>query len=66
MYLICGGGKGGGGGGGEVPDTGTLYGDLYVVLRDVNGVPIFDDNGCLQPIAAENGYVAYYDSTDLV
>ena len=63
-----GGGKGGGGGGGggEIPDTGTLYGDLYVILRDVNGVPIFDANGCMQPIAAEDavGEVVIYDSTD--
>jgi len=59
-----GGGKGGGGGGGEVPDTGTLYGDLYVVLRDVNGVPIFDANGCIQPISAvDGGTVEIYDST---
>ena len=61
-----GGGKGGGGGGGEVPDTGTLYGDLYVILRDVNGVPVFDTNGCIQPIAAEDaaGEVVIYDSAD--
>jgi len=61
-----GGGGKGGGGGGEVPDTGTLYGDLYVVLRDVDGVPIFDANGCIQPIAAEDavGEVVIYDSTD--
>ena len=61
-----GGGGGGKGGSGEVPDTGTLYGDLYVILRDVDGVPIFDDNGCLQPIADEDavGEVVVYDSTD--
>ena len=36
--------KGGPPGGGEdppeIPDTGELYGDLYVILRDVNGVPV--------------------------
>ena len=59
-----GGGKGGGGGGGDVPDTGTLYGDLYVILRDVNGVPIFDANGCIQPISAvDGGTLEIYDST---
>jgi len=43
------------GGGGEIPadipDTGELYGDLYVILRDENGVPMLDGNGCIQPIA---------------
>ena len=44
-------GKGPGGGGGEIPDTGELYGDLYVILRDVNGIPILDEYGCIQPIS---------------
>jgi len=48
----------------DIPDTGTLYGDLYVILRDVNGVPVLsepvtlpDENGdpveysCIQPIS---------------
>jgi hypothetical protein len=26
----------------EIPDTGDLYGDLYVILRDEYGVPIWD------------------------
>ena len=52
-----GGGSGTGGGdegtgGGEIPDTGELYGDLYVILRDTQGVPMLDSNGCVQPISA--------------
>lgn len=62
-----GGGNGGGGGGGKggatIPDTGTLYGDLYVILRDEGGVPVLDANGCIQPISAvDNETVAIYDS----
>jgi len=54
----------GGGGSGQIPDTGTLYGDLYVILRDVNGVPIFDEHGCIQPISAvDGGTLKIYDST---
>jgi hypothetical protein len=36
---------------GGVPDDylGDLYGDLYIILRDVNGVPMLDDYGCVQP-----------------
>lgn len=45
------------GGGGEIPDTGELYGDLYVILRDVNGVPMLDSNGCIQPISSVDGSV---------
>ena len=41
------GAKGSGTGGGmENPN----YGDLIVIKRDKNGVPILDDNGCLQPL----------------
>jgi len=47
-------GKGPGGGGEEIPDIGELYGDLYVILRDENGVPMLDeDNGCIQPISGD-------------
>lgn len=46
------GGPGGGGGGGDIPDTGELYGDLYVILRDVGGVPILSTSGCIQPISS--------------
>ncbi len=34
---------------------GTIYGDMYIVLRDANGLPILDANGYVQ--------VMYYDST---
>ena len=34
-------------GGGELPDLG----DLIILYRDANGVPILDDNQCQQPIA---------------
>jgi len=51
------GGKGGGKGEEEettpdIPDTGELYGDLYVILRDEDGVPIFDEHLCIQPISS--------------
>ncbi len=35
-----------------IPDIGELYGDLYVVLRDDDGVPVTDENGCILPIAS--------------
>lgn len=43
------------GGGNEGGDRmkGVLYGDLYVILRDANGVPILNDGGFVQPIAFE-------------
>ncbi len=44
-----------GGGSGDIPDTGTLYGDLYVILRDEWGVPILSAYGCIQPISTMNG-----------
>ena len=36
----------------DIPDFGTLYGDLYVILRDVDGVPILSGDGCIQPISS--------------
>ena len=44
----------------DIPDTGELYGDLYVILRDENGVPILAEyevtdgvytytGSCIQP-----------------
>ena len=45
------GGGGDGGGGGDIPDTGELYGDLYVILRDEQGIPMLDNSGCIQPIS---------------
>ena len=58
-----GGGGGGGGGEGDIPDTGELYGDLYVILRDEFGVPILDVNGCIQPISSVDGLTALPDGT---
>ncbi|MCJ7500810.1 hypothetical protein MUP29_11205, partial [bacterium] len=46
-------GSGYGGGGGK-SDEGILYGDLYVMLRDDDGVPILDDYGCIQPVYIED------------
>lgn len=53
------GGKAGGGGKpfGAGTKKGDLYGDMYVLLRDVNGVPLLDANGYELVIAF------YYDST---
>jgi len=64
----------------DIPDTGSLYGDLYVILRDINGVPILsdpvtlpDENGdpveytCIQPISTvtDSFTITTYDG-DLV
>lgn len=63
-----GGGQGGGGqgGGGGKPVTGDLYGDQYVLLRDLdptdsggNGEPVLDENG--QPILiGTDGRLIYF------
>ncbi|HUW27408.1 MAG TPA: hypothetical protein VMV97_02245 [Sulfuriferula sp.] len=47
------GGKSGGGGkpSGAGSKKGDLYGDLYVVLRDANGVPLLDASGNVQVLA---------------
>jgi len=50
-------GNGPGGGGDTIPDTGELYGDLYVILRDEYGIPILSDDGCIQPISTTDGTV---------
>jgi hypothetical protein len=56
----------GGGGGkndrGEKPGSagstrGDLYGDMYVILRDDNGVPILNDAGFVQPIDADGNLI---------
>lgn len=53
------GGKSGGGGKpfGAGTKKGDLFGEMYIVLRDVNGVPLEDANG------AELVVAFYYDST---
>src|SRR5512135_3256988 len=47
------GGKSGGGGkpGGAGTKKGDLFGDMVVILRDANGVPILNSTGLVQPIA---------------
>lgn len=54
LCLMAGSGNGGNSGQSSV-DKGSLYGDLYVILRDINGVPILDANGCVQPISGTTG-----------
>lgn len=34
-------------------NKGTLYGDLWVLRRDENGVPAKDDNNCVMPLPSE-------------
>ncbi|MDH3242317.1 MAG: hypothetical protein OEO83_16815 [Alphaproteobacteria bacterium] len=41
----------GGGNKGGDRMKGDLYGDLYIILRDTNGVPILTEEGYVQPIA---------------
>ena len=56
----------GGGGGrndrGEQPGDagstrGDLYGDMYVILRDANGVPILNEQGFVQPVDANGNLI---------
>lgn len=53
------GGKSGGGGKPAAAGTtkGDTYGDLYVILRDANGVPILNDAGFVQPLDAEGNLI---------
>ena len=53
------GGKSGGGGKPAEASTkkGDIYGDLYVLLRDANGVPILDANGFVQPLDANGNLI---------
>jgi len=49
---------------------GEDYGDLWVIKRDGDGVPILDLNGCLQPVAADGtilamDYIAEEDACEL-
>jgi hypothetical protein len=46
------GGGGGGGTGGGTGGTSPDLGDLFVLYRDVNGVPILSADSCQQPLAA--------------
>ena len=40
---------------------GDLYGDLWVLKRDENGVPLHDDLGCVMPIASEPIFITVID-----
>lgn len=40
---------------------GDLFGDLYVILRDDNGVPILSEEGFVQPVDAEGVPIALDD-----
>jgi hypothetical protein len=53
------GGKSGGGGKPSEASTkkGDIYGDLYVLLRDANGIPILDANGYVQPVDANGNLI---------
>lgn len=56
------GAKGGKNEHGEKPGSagskkGDLYGDLYVILRDANGVPILNDAGFVQPIDKDGNLI---------
>ena len=51
---------GGSAGRGSPPDAGgggDLYGDLYVILRDEQGMPILSDAGFVQPIDADGNLI---------
>lgn len=51
---------GGSAGRGAPPDAGgggDLYGDLYVILRDAQGVPILNADGFVQPIDADGNLI---------
>ncbi|MBL8779209.1 MAG: S-layer homology domain-containing protein [Acidimicrobiales bacterium] len=39
------------------PHDGGDYGDLWVILRDVDGVPILDANSCVQPYDLEGNLI---------
>ncbi|MCE5974902.1 hypothetical protein LZA78_15555 [Sinirhodobacter sp. WL0062] len=43
------------------PTLGDLFGDLYVVERDANGVPILTDDGYLQPLDADGNPIPLID-----
>lgn len=56
------GGKGGKNDRGEKPGDagsarGDLYGDMYVILRDANGVPILNAQGFVQPIDKDGNLI---------
>ena len=55
---------GGSAGRGSPPDAGgggDLFGDLYVILRDDQGVPVLNDDGFVQPIAEDGTLIPLDD-----
>lgn len=50
-------GMGGGKPGSAGSKKGDLFGDLWVILRDPNGVPILSDAGFVQPLDAEGNLI---------
>lgn len=49
--------QGGGQPSGAGSKKGDIYGDLYVILRDANGVPILNADGYVQPLDANGGLI---------
>lgn len=41
----------------DFTNKGEVFGDLWALERDVNGVPVLDENGCPQPISVNGGFV---------
>lgn len=62
-----GGGTGGGGTGGGGKDEATApdYGDLVVILRDADGVPILV-NGCIQPLNSDGNRITLDAECEIV
>jgi len=55
-----------GGGGGGKSKVSPDYGDLYRLFRDLNGVPILSDIGCLQPLNIFGGLVPLDEYCEVV
>ncbi len=45
-------------------DLGTIYGDLLYILRDDNGVPVYTQDGFVQPLAFVDGVPLTDDGTN--
>lgn len=60
---------GGSAGRGSPPDAGgggDLFGDLYVILRDDQGVPILNEDGFVQPISADGTLILLDDEGHVI
>jgi|GEM_PF-1016670 len=42
-----------------------LFGDLWILYRDENGIPLLDSNNCVQPVASETLTVKDADGVDI-